>query len=1030
MKTMKKILIAALVGLLLLITAAIALPFIFKDKIIAYAVDRANKELTAEIQYDEVNISLLRSFPRISLGLNDFALISKDSTAKFDTISRIDDFYFSINMSDLWKDPDQIEIKEFDLFGGILNLHIDEQGKANYLIYEDPSGANSADSSSTGELKNISLDKYRIAGIDIQYHDVPGDIQLSVKGLKHEGTGNFDAVKFTFDTETSWEDLDLIYDGTSYVSNLKGESRLKLLADTEKQRYELLDNYLKFNELKLESDGLIAMQNEFPEIDLRFSAPETDFSQMLSLIPGIYQHHFKDLDTRGRFSCQGFIKGQIGPDERVPAFELIADVIEGYFKYSELPESVSDINAHIEVRQSGQLLDQTEVAVTGLKISLGGDESSGELFLSQLLSNPKFEGQLKGGFDPDKINQMIYLQDFAMAGDRFEYDIKFSGDQNSVLNEAYEQIDFSGEVSIVNGLIKYASYPELRMKSMQAFLNPKRVELQNVDIEAGKSDVQGEFVLLNPLGYFDENSKPLLTGVMQSESLYADEWLPAEDTKDIAGQNPEVLESPTAVENAVQLVPVDFEIEYKVAKIAAMDYLLTEVESRADYSNDRLNIHQLDGRYDGTSFSIKGRLDQLVDYSLYDGIMMGSLEGKLGTLDLTPFLETDEAGQSENDVEGENYDLALPEKMHISLNFDADRLVLATNQLRNATLKAELSDRKLIISDARGKSFGGSLGLSGILETPKDQKPKMDFHYDMKEIVYEEIFKALESFRKLAPLAEYVNGKFNLNLEFSGLVNDDLSLDLNSIQANGFLNTINASIESFPALKTLSRKFDLGKIENGYQLKNTKNWLEIREGKVVIEEFVRQIGGLEYRIEGSHGIDQMIDYQIRTSIPKDRLKGTGIDRGMDLVVDQANQLGLKLDQADYVDVQFDLNGKFSDPKLGFKVLGVSSGDGRSTTDLKTQTKEQVKEKIEEEKQKAKDRLEEEKRKKEEELRKKIEEEKQRLEEEKKKREEELKKKLEEEKKRKEEELRKRAEEEKEKLKKKLKDLNPFKDGGR
>lgn len=1025
MKILKKILLAVLIMVLLLITAAIALPFIFKGKIIAYAVDRANEELTAEIQYSGVDLSVLRSFPRVSLGLNEFKLISKDSSARFDTISSIDDLYFSINISDLWKDPEQIEIKGFELSGGLLNLYVDEQGKANYLIYEDPS-IDSLDqqTSSGGELKNISLDNYKISGVNIRYIDVGQELRFEVNNLIHSGTGQFDAVKYEFDTETSWEDLQLIYGNTSYISGLNGESRLKLLANTETQRYELLDNFLRLNELNIESKGTFVL-NEYPEIDLQFTSAETDFRQLLSLIPTIYSNQFKNLDTRGEFTLQGSINGQIGPDQRVPAFDLIADIKDGYFKYSGLSESVSDVSAHIEVRQNGQLLDQTKVAITELELSLGGDKSSGELFLSQLLSNPAFRGQLKGNFKPAKISQIIYLEDLAIDGERFSYDLAFNGNQNSILREAYQEIEFSGEASILNSTVAYTNYPSVNIRSLNAKLNPTEIQLQNLDIMGGKSDFKGNLTVLSPLAYFDENEKPLLSGTLQSEQFFADEWIP-EDTDDESESDSEDLIS---TPDAIGLVPVDLNLDYNVRNIEAMGYRLTEVDSRSSFANDQLTIKKLKGLYDGAPFNMSGQFGQVINYALYDGTLMGSIKGDLGTLDLTPFLESDEGETEQEKAQAETYDVSLPEKINLSLDLNADKMILSSNELLNATMQAQLYDRKLIISEAGGNSFGGSLGLRGIFETPESEKPRMDFHYDMSGIVYKQIFEALESFRQLAPLAEYINGKFNLDLEFSGLINEDLSIDLNSIQANGFLNTVNAYIESFPAINTLANKFDLGGLENDYQLNNTKNWLQIRDGKVYIEEFERELGGLNYRIKGTHSIDQNINYQVQTSIPKARLKGTGIDKGMDLVVNQANKLGLNLDQAEYVDVQFNLNGHFSDPKLDFKVLGVSSGEGGGNAKLQDQAKEQLKEKLEKEKQETIDRLEEEKQRKEEELQKKIDEEKRRLEEEKEKREEELRKKLEDEKKRKEEELRKKAEEEKEKLKKKLKDLNPFKDGG-
>ena len=60
---MKKFLKWTGISLLLLIVLLIALPFMFKGKLIQLAKDEANKNLNAKVDFGEFDLSIFSSFP-------------------------------------------------------------------------------------------------------------------------------------------------------------------------------------------------------------------------------------------------------------------------------------------------------------------------------------------------------------------------------------------------------------------------------------------------------------------------------------------------------------------------------------------------------------------------------------------------------------------------------------------------------------------------------------------------------------------------------------------------------------------------------------------------------------------------------------------------------------------------------------------------------------------------------------------------------------------------------------------------------
>lgn len=74
MKIVKRFFLALLILIVLLVGSAIALPYIFKDKLVALAKEEINKNVLARVDFQDVSLSLLRSFPNFSMELSDYSV--------------------------------------------------------------------------------------------------------------------------------------------------------------------------------------------------------------------------------------------------------------------------------------------------------------------------------------------------------------------------------------------------------------------------------------------------------------------------------------------------------------------------------------------------------------------------------------------------------------------------------------------------------------------------------------------------------------------------------------------------------------------------------------------------------------------------------------------------------------------------------------------------------------------------------------------------------------------------------------------
>nr|MCU0348304.1 AsmA family protein [Saprospiraceae bacterium] len=151
-KLFKRIFLIVGIFLLLFIAALVAIPFFFKDEILEQVKKTANEQLNAKVDFSGVDISLLRSFPSVSIGLNDYSVTGIEpfegvKLAAGESARITVDFWSAWNFG---KVP--LNIQSITLDKPEINVIVLSDGTANYDIAKP-----SADTSTTETKFEIML---------------------------------------------------------------------------------------------------------------------------------------------------------------------------------------------------------------------------------------------------------------------------------------------------------------------------------------------------------------------------------------------------------------------------------------------------------------------------------------------------------------------------------------------------------------------------------------------------------------------------------------------------------------------------------------------------------------------------------------------------------------------------------------------------------------------------------------------------------------------------------------------------------
>jgi hypothetical protein len=163
--TIFKILMAVLAFIITLIIGLVLLVILLEDKIIASTISQINQKLEVTLKVREVKVSVLSSFPKVSVRMKRVEIIegSLDTPTELETgLLSLDEIALRFSVWGLLTNKFQVD--ELVLKNGWVNLYFDYSGKGNFEIF-------SSDGES-GSSWLLDLDAIKFENINLSYIDL------------------------------------------------------------------------------------------------------------------------------------------------------------------------------------------------------------------------------------------------------------------------------------------------------------------------------------------------------------------------------------------------------------------------------------------------------------------------------------------------------------------------------------------------------------------------------------------------------------------------------------------------------------------------------------------------------------------------------------------------------------------------------------------------------------------------------------------------------------------------------------------
>lgn len=498
---LKKIFIGLGILIVLLLGAAILLPVIYKDKIVAMVKEEVNKNINAKVDFGDFDLTILSSFPDFTLSISNLSVVGVapfegDTLTSAKTLSLTVDVMSVINGG-------QIDIKKINLQQPLINLIVLKDGKANWDISKPDSSATAA----AGEPSKfkVALKSYSIENGRVSYDDASLGFKMTMEDLNHSGKGDFTQDLFVLSTNTTAAATDLWYGGVRYLHRAETKLKADLDMDMPNFKFTFKENELVLNRLVLGMDGWLAMPKEDIVMDLKFEAKQNEFKNFISMVPGAFREGFDGMKTSGTLALKAWVKGTYN-DKQMPGFGVNLKIGNGMFQYPSLPVAVNNVQVDLNIANADGIPDHTLIDLNKMHVELGREPFDARLRVRTPVSDADISGNIKGFVNFANISKIVPLEQGTSLTGSMNADLSFDGRLSAIEQKRYE--DFQAAGSLLLSKFNYTSkdYKQgFDLNECHLTFNPQNITLNNFDAKMGASDIRANGTLDNLLAYLFKN---------------------------------------------------------------------------------------------------------------------------------------------------------------------------------------------------------------------------------------------------------------------------------------------------------------------------------------------------------------------------------------------------------------------------------------------------------------------------------------------------------------------------------------------
>ena len=526
MKRIKRFIFFILIISCLLTAGAVFISVRYQKEIIQLFIGEVNKQLSAPVNVEHVDFSLLKNFPQVTITLENATMEDPQSRLKI-KMARINSMQFSFNLFHLLQN--KIIIKGIKIEDAEIWLLINQDGVPNYNILKKREGSDTT----LFNLQNIELER-----TSVHYNNQKNNLSFDVFTPKTKasisGRQKNTSIKLKGDL--------LIKGITSHDKTYFEQKKIKIDTDLGYITATGMVN-IEHGDLVIDQ-GLFRMKGSIDTkeklLDLSFEGEKTNFRTLLSLLPNELSKKYRAYRSKGDVFFDSQVSGSYrqsrGIDVKVDFGSRSA-----YFYHPKFKKGIEDVSFEGTFHNGAANAYNTfKLAISNFSCDLDNKRIQGNLTFTNF-DDPQVDFSIKGIVDVNSLMDIFPNDLVKHANGRMDLDVSCVGKISDLKSrQRRERFKANGEVNLYNvSFILYGEMLPFNRFNGSFMFNKNDLAISNFSGEVGKSNFILNGYFKSIIAYFFSKKQGItIEADLQSSYMDFDELLQSNfASKEISDEN-------------------------------------------------------------------------------------------------------------------------------------------------------------------------------------------------------------------------------------------------------------------------------------------------------------------------------------------------------------------------------------------------------------------------------------------------------------------------------------------------------------
>ncbi len=293
----------------------------------------------------------------------------------------------------------------------------------------------------------------------------------------------------------------------------------------------------------------------------------------------------------------------------------------------------------------------------------------------------------------------------------------------------------------------------------------------------------------------------------------------------------------------------------------------TNVNGNFVFSNNDVESQNFTGSYMTNDFSLKGRFKNILPYLFLPNqnlIIDADLVSQ--NLDMAEILKFSE---SKKDTV---YRLNLPDNISFNLALLIKKFSFNKFIATNITGTIQMKNKQVIAKNISLQAMNGKIDFTGLIDGSQAEKLLISCDASIKRVNIERLFGELDNFGQKSLQDKNIKGVLTADVQFASVWSSTFKVEKPTIYAKANIMIDNGELINYEPLSGLS-KYLKNRDLSHVAFQTLKNTIVIKDQLITIPDMEINSNAIDFKLNGTHGFNQTIDYHLGVLIAQIRNTG-------------------------------------------------------------------------------------------------------------------------------------------------------------